>query len=56
MHRYMDDILALVLIVGCLILLLAHIDGEVKSILALAAGWLFGKGYVSIRQKGGKSG
>ena len=30
-----------VLIIGCLVLLFTGIDGEVKAILAVAAGWLF---------------
>ena len=33
-----DLIIALILIVGCLYLIAFHIDGEVKSILTMAAG------------------
>ncbi len=40
-----DLIIALVLIVGCLLLLAFRIDGEVKSILTVAAGWAFGSQY-----------
>lgn len=40
-----DKITALVLIVGCFVLLFTGIDGEVKSILTLAAGYLFGVSY-----------
>jgi len=40
-----DLIVALVLIVGCLGLVFTGIDGEVKSILTLAAGWAFGSQY-----------
>lgn len=40
-----DKITALVLIVGCLALLFTSIDGEVKSILTLAAGYFFGVSY-----------
>lgn len=40
-----DLIIALVLLVGCLGLLAAGIDGEVKSILTLAGGWAFGSQY-----------
>lgn len=40
-----DLIIALVLIVGCFALLVCHIDGEVKSILTVAAGWAFGSQY-----------
>ncbi len=41
-----DLIIALVLVVGCLVLMCMRIDGEVKSILTMAAGWAFGAGYV----------
>lgn len=37
-----DLIIALVLVVGCFALIYTGIDGEVKSILTLAAGWAFG--------------
>ena len=50
-----DLIIALVLIVGCLGLVFTGIDGEVKSILTLAAGWTFGSQYQARRAKrGGK--
>ncbi len=45
-----DLIIALVLVVGCLALLALRIDGEVKSILATAAGWAFGSQWVKKRQ------
>ena len=48
-----DTLIALVLIVGCLGLLAFGIDGEVKSILTLAAGWAFGSGYVIRKGEGG---
>jgi hypothetical protein len=48
-----DIIIALVLIVGCFILIVAGIDGEVKSILTLAAGWCFGNVYLQRTKKGG---
>jgi len=48
-----DLIIALVLIVGCLALVFTGIDGEVKSILTLAAGWAFGSQYVVRKTKGG---
>ena len=48
-----DKITALILICGCLGLLFTGIDGEVKSILTVAAGWLFGSSYMEVR-KGGK--
>ena len=37
-----DQVAALILIIGCLTLLAAGIDTEVKSILTIAAGYLFG--------------
>ena len=46
-------IIALVLITGCLGLMLLGIDGEVKSILTLAAGWAFGTEYRAIKGSGG---
>jgi len=39
-----DKITALVLVVGCMGLLFTGIDGEVKSILTISAGYLFGVG------------
>ena len=53
MFKNIEDLLALVLICGCLALLFTGIDGEVKAILALAAGWLFGKAAHTIKNKGG---
>ena len=50
-----DLIIALVLIVGCLALVFTGIDGEVKSILTLAAGWAFGSQYQARKvSKGGE--
>lgn len=40
-----DELAALVLIIGCLILIACRIDSEVKSILAMAAGWAFKSGH-----------
>lgn len=37
------DIAAYIIIIGCLILIGFGLDGEVKSILAVAAGWAFRK-------------
>lgn len=50
MHKYMDDICMLVIIVGCLILLICHIDGEVKSILTMAGVYFFYKSYTKIKK------
>lgn len=50
-----DLIIALILVVGCFALLAAGIDGEVKAILTLAAGWAFGSQYQARKvSKGGK--
>ena len=50
-----DLIIALVLVIGCFTLIATGIDGEVKSILTLAAGWAFGSQYqVRKINKGGK--
>ncbi|MBA7535518.1 hypothetical protein ES705_27776 [subsurface metagenome] len=46
-----DLIIALVLVIGCLILLGLGIDGEVKSVITMAAGWAFGSQYQVRRQK-----
>jgi len=49
-----DKIIALTLICGCLVLLFTGIDGEVKSILTIAAGYLFGVSYSERKIAGGK--
>lgn len=50
-----DLTIAMVLVLGCLTLIFTGIDGEVKSILTLAAGWAFGSQYQARRErKGGK--
>ncbi len=46
-----DLIIAMVLILGCLALIFTGIDGEVKSILTIAAGWAFGSGYQAKKAK-----
>ena len=46
-----DKITALILIVGCLVLIFTGRDSEVKSILTVAAGWLFGSTYAERRKK-----
>jgi len=49
-----DLIIALVLVVGSMVMLCLGIDGEVKSILTMAAGWVFGSMYqVRKATKGG---
>lgn len=49
--EYLDEVMALVLVVGCIWLLAMGIDSEVKSILSVAAGWLFGKRMMSMRRR-----
>jgi len=44
-----DLVIALVLVVGCLALIFTGIDGEVKGILIMAAGWAFGSQYQTRR-------
>lgn len=39
------------LIIGCFLLIGLGIDGEVKAVLLMAAGWCFNSGYK--RKKGG---
>ena len=39
-----DKITALILICSCIALMACRIDGEVKSILTIASGYLFGVG------------
>ena len=48
-----DLIIALTLVVGCIVLIALRIDGEVKSILTMSAGWAFGSQYM-MRKSGGK--
>ena len=43
-----DKVLAAILLIGCLALIATGIDGEVKSILAMAGGWLFHASYATI--------
>jgi hypothetical protein len=48
----MDDIAPIVVFLGCLALLCLGIDGEVKGIMAVSAGWICGKGYGKIKTGG----
>ena len=41
--------LPVIIIIVCALLLWKGIDGEVKSILAIAAGWVFKSGYTQIK-------
>jgi hypothetical protein len=46
------DFIAGLLVIGGLIILCFGIDGEVKSITIMGAGWLFGRTWQNVNQKG----
>lgn len=46
-----DRITAMVLVIGCLVLIFTGRNSEVKSILTVAAGWLFGTAYADRPKK-----
>lgn len=48
-----DLCIAAMLIAGCIVLVATGIDGEVKSILTLAAGWAFGSQYIERKRRNG---
>jgi hypothetical protein len=56
---HLDELVAAFLAIGGFICLCLHIDTEVKSITALATGWLFksgyenGRAYLNRRNNGG---
>jgi hypothetical protein len=56
MYEHMDDIAPIVVFLGCLVLIACGFDGEVKGIMAVAAGWICGKGYGQMKAKGGNNG
>ena len=43
MLQYLDELLAIVIVIGCIVLIALHIDGEVKAILTMAATWVFSR-------------
>jgi len=45
-----DIALAVVVIIGCFVLIGLGIDGEVKGILGLGSGYIFGRGASAIAQ------
>jgi uncharacterized membrane protein AbrB (regulator of aidB expression) len=49
-----DLLIALIIVVGCFILLAFKIDGEVKGILSIAAGWVFGSQFVRKKTEEGE--
>lgn len=56
MWQYLDELAAVILLIGCICLIALSIDGEVKSILTMAAVWTFGRGYQIARSKTKKGG
>jgi len=48
LFKTVQDLCAVILIIACIILIVLGIDGEVKGLLALAAGWVFGKGTTNL--------
>lgn len=46
-----DAIIALIIVVGCFALLFCGINSEIKAILAVAAGWLFGGAYMNKKKQ-----
>ena len=51
MWQYLDEVIAIILVIGCLGLIFTGIDGEVKSILTIAAGWAFGRSFQIARSR-----
>ena len=48
-----DQICALVIFLVCALLLILKVDGEVKTAMTLAVGFMVGAGYQSRKKKGG---
>ena len=46
-----DAVIALIIVVGCLALLFCGINSEIKAILAVASGWLFGGAYMNKKKQ-----
>jgi hypothetical protein len=46
-----DIVIAILVVVICGILMGLHINGEVKGVFSLAAGWAFGRGYQTVKAK-----
>lgn len=42
-YKHMPDVIALIIVVGCLVLIFKGIDGEIKGILGMATGFIFGR-------------
>ena len=49
--RNADDVCAIIIVLGCIVLIAFGIDGEIKAILGVAAGFLFGKHRKEIASK-----
>lgn len=54
MKIQLDQVSALVVFIVCALLLWLKIDGEVKSAMTLAVGFMFGSGYQARKKGGGK--
>ena len=48
MWEYIDEVSALIIIIGCFTMRYLGIDHEIDKILYLAAGWAFGGGYARV--------
>jgi len=44
-----DVLAAIVLIICCTVLIACGFNGEVKSMLGMAAGWCFARGYKAVK-------
>lgn len=52
MWEYLDELLAVIIVIACLCFIGLGIDGEVKSILTIATGWVFGREFTRHRKRG----
>jgi len=43
MWEYIDELLAVLIVIGCFILIGMGIDGEMKTILGVASTWVFSR-------------
>lgn len=41
---HLDDVVAVILVIGCLVLKAINIDGDIQNIIYLGAAYAFGKG------------
>ena len=50
--KHIDKLIGVLIIIICFVLIITGIDGEVKSVYTLAAGWVFGSGFATKRASG----